>query len=143
MLAYKYFSVYNQNKAENSMTKLNKIGFAAIVDVRRTVLCVLYFFKKEWYLLVFVPLILQILFVFIACIENKKSKIDKIFIILNESIVGVLWILSVLTLTYSPMLIQNDELQIIIWLVVQWILVLILLIQIGIIIYKTIKNFIK
>ena len=143
MLVYKYFSVYEINKEQKAKIKIKWFTIAAIVDLRRIILWSLFFFKYQWYLFVFVPLLLQILFVLIASLNNKESKIEKAVLIWNEAIVGVLWVLSITTLTYSPLLIYNDALKTIIWQVVQLILVLILITEVGIILFKYIKSFIR
>ena len=100
MIITKYITFINEawSKSKKDILKFWLLTF--FNDFRKFILCILFFIEDEWYILIVVPVILQIVFLCIVLIWNDiKQRNSKVIVVVNESATIIFWILC--TFTYN------------------------------------------
>ena len=143
IIVYKYYSFYSEYKSADTKTRLKSLLLVSMIDFRRLILCVLFFFKTQWYLLFFIPLVIQMLLLMIVLFDKKHSRIDKALLITNETLALFFCAISIMLLNYSPLFVDKQVVRTIILAFFQWTLALILVVEICFITICNIRELLR
>ena len=89
----RYANIYKNNKSFNGKVIIKTLSISIIADFKRVVLWVLFFYEENWLLLIFMPIILQILYLIVFALWNEiKDKVNKVVWITNEVFSLVFWV---------------------------------------------------
>ena len=143
MLIYKYYSIFLEWRSASAKVKIKTIWYETLTDIKRLIINILFFFKNQWYLLAFVPMVFQILFLVIVVLSNIKYKVERAMLIVNEAVVLSFWTMSIMFLNYSPLYVNEIAARSIILTVLQWVLVLILAVEVGLITFHNVCGLIR
>ena len=143
MLIYKYYSIFFEWRSASAKVKIKTIWYETLTDIKRLIINILFFFKNQWYLLAFVPMVFQILFLVIVVLSNIKYKVERAMLIVNEAVVLSFWAMSIMFLNYSPLYVNEIAARSIILTVLQWVLVLILAAEVGLITFHNVCGLIR
>ena len=93
MIAFWYTSFYKRWKELTNKEIVKACTFKFYNDIRKLVLCVLFFIEEDCYVLILVPIMLQIgsLLVFLLW-NNIKQRFTRIIMVTNEWAIIVFWV---------------------------------------------------
>ena len=95
-MVFRYINFYYESKALPTPIMLKSLWMEVFSDIKKLILCLLFFYENNWILLIVTPIILQIISLVVFLLWNKiKNKYTKAAWIINESTVIIfcfLWI---------------------------------------------------
>ena len=128
----RYANFYKNNKSSNWKVIIKALAITIIADFKRFALWILFFYEENWLLLIFIPIILQILSLIVFAMWNEiKDKTNKVVWITNEVFALAFWVWCIFNYPcnklYSEMGVKVVgmlmESFLIILLVVEWIII--------------------
>ena len=132
LMIIRYANIYKNNKSSNWKVIIKTLAITIIADFKRFALWILYFYEENWLLLIFIPIILQILSLIVFAMWNEiKDKTNKVVWITNEVFALAFWVWFIFNYPcnklYSEMGVKVVgmlmESFLIILLVVEWIII--------------------
>ena len=142
LLSIRYLFIYKEWKLEEWKTKMKYFWIAIFYDSKRLILWILFFIDKLWYLLMLLPLFIQMISAFIVFFRKIDSKCNKIILILNESFIIAFLIISITTFNSSPAFVKDDTPRSVIGSAIEFALIGLLSVEASFIIYYTFKDLI-
>ena len=142
LISIRYIFIYKEWKLEEWKTKMKYFWIAIFYDSKRLILWILFFIDNLWYLLMLLPLFIQMILASIVFFRKIDSKFDKIILILNESFIIVFLLISITTFNTSPAFVNDDTPRSVIGSAIEFALIGLLTVEAGFIIYYTFKDLI-
>ena len=142
MFIYKYWSIYLEIRFQIN-NKWRHLLFSIITDTKRVIFNALFFCENQWYSIIIASLFVQILEIAKFFFNDLNYKTEKAIIITNEVFTTVFWGLLIFLLNCSSLHINSNAVITTIGIVSEWILILILIAEVGLITFQNTRDIIK
>ena len=87
-MIFRYVNFYYESKEFSKPIKIKSLWMEIFSDIKKLVLCLLFFYEDKWLLLITAPIILQVISLVVFLLWNKvKNNLTKAAWIINESTV--------------------------------------------------------